>query len=218
MADQAVGGPLAVDVFGIGGNWIAQNNKNNDVSDRASGLKANGDEAASKMFNGRNEISVPYKCFVETGNLTLPNVGSVSNGYVITQVVLAPAKDNFPTMTVTGHQHDSNAHTALNEYAATLTIPAQFGIPTMFSQSNAACGKVSMSYTLACDHIDETGGTGDHLAGQNLNGRETLALEYIGTPSHTVPAGWDTLNTEDDGDNTKFDTTSCNFHHLLLRS
>jgi len=223
MADQNLGGPTAVDLLSIGNNWIAQNNVNNDLNDRAQGWKANGDEAAAKLHNARNEIAMEYECTEESGNLYIPTLGLVSNSYCITRIQIRCAAGAWPRLSVTAHNHDDNAHNASSQppatYTASITIAAQFGVPTMFGQANANCGKRSFTYTLECDHVDEPDGAGLHLAGQNSNGREQVVFDFSGVPSlASVPSNWDLLSSPDGGDNKDFDTVGYTYYHPLARN
>ena len=222
MSDVLLGGPTASDIFAIANSWVAQSHRNNDLNDRAKGLGTTGDEVASKLYNPRNEITCEYECHLEVGNLFIPVMGLVYNSYLITRAQITMTAEGFPRLSVTGHNHDDNAHHATTNppvtYQSTITLAAQFGVPTMFGQSNANCGKRGLTYTLECEHIDEPDGNGSHLAGENGDGRETIVFEFSGVPSlDVVPSGWDQINNDGGDDNQDFDNETYNYYHRLAR-
>ena len=223
MSDKAVGGPGAVDLFGIGGFWVAQDDGNNDTSQRAVGIGSNGDAAASKLHDNKNEVTVTYKNFATAGNLVIPAVGDVLGGYVAPTIKIDCKPEDWPTMVITGHQHDGNPHVAgLPKYVFPLTIPCGFGVPTIFANLAAACGNASLSVDLSCTHLDVPDGlTGEHLAGSNGNGQCKVSLEYTGVPNITADVankGFDfvTPSNKTHG-NSKFDATSCQLEKSLAR-
>lgn len=189
--------------------WIIQNPSPNSQSDRASGLGANGDEAAWKSHNPREQITVTYKCYAASGNLTLPKVGVVASTYHIDSVKLDYDPVGWPTLTVTVHKHTAasgtHAEDSCNTYATDLVFPAQFGVPVsisdtttpaavvMFALASTAVALKTLSFGLTCTHVDETGGAGDWLAGENHDGVETLDAEFTGVPDDedlTISALW----------------------------
>ena len=111
MTDQSVD-LQASDVFGLGGSFIAQSSTIATSLDYASMLKANGDwEKWSSTFNQLDEVTVTYKYNSDTGlGAALPEVGSISNSYCITEISVETVYNDYPTITVTGHNHDENAH------------------------------------------------------------------------------------------------------------
>lgn len=222
MSDKAVPFFNPSDILSLGGDWIVQEDNLADSSERAQGLAANGDEAASKLYGGKSTGSVVFECHEETGNLTLPNVGEVKGGYHIDNWSLVYSPTGWPRLTVNVHQHDDNVHAdgEMNEYAPTLTCPAQFGCPTAlgFSTSDTDVGVRSITYTLGCQHQDEPDSVGDHLAGENRDGEETLAVEFTKAPSAmTAPAGWDENSNDSKHSNTAAETGSYNWVNHVAR-
>ena len=223
MTDIAVGGPTATDIFSIGNNWAPQNSGNDDQGDRYPSLGANGDEAADVVTNNRNEISSLLECKETAGDLYIPNAGSVSNSYVIVEVSIAFTPTSWPRMTVRGHQHDDNAHvTGLNEYAATVTIAAGFGVPEILADEAApiVAGRAGATYVLTCNHIDVPKGDGEHLAGENITGIERLTLQFTGTPTLTTAiadGSWKQMSDRTGDANTAFDDDTFIFEKGLTR-
>ena len=185
MADVAVGGPLAIDLFGIGGIWIIQSSTNDDADQDAIALGANGDEIADQLYDGKNSISCVYKNVTVGGVMTYPSVGEVLSGYHVDSVAIALADNEFPMMTVTGHTHDSNVHvdTTMNEYVMPdFQIVNGFGVSDKFSGGSTSL-RQSVSINLSATHDDQLDGDGQHGAGENHNGQCTVECNYLGTPS-----------------------------------
>lgn len=187
--------------------WILQTVAPSTTQDRASGLGATGDEAAYKDHNSKTQATLTYMCFGTSGNLMLPTVGSVLEGYHVDSVALAYNPTGWPTLTVTVHQHTTTSHVdaACNEYSTGIVFPAQFGVPAsisdntsptpgvMFANGAASIGMRSLSFNLTCTHLDETGSEGDWLAGENHDGVETLDAEFTGHVDNadlTIAATW----------------------------
>lgn len=229
MSDKEVPFFNPSDVLSLGGDWVVQDNGLADSNQRAQGLKANGDEAASQLYDGKTAGTIKYECFASSGNLVLPNVGSVMGGYHIDSISLTPQATGWPQLTVTVHQHDDNAHVDgdFNEYAPSIVFPAGYGIPrtlalvatgTAFSLDDTDAGMRGMTYTLGCQHQDEPDGSGNHLAGQNRDGVETLAVEFTKDPAVvTVAAGWDEMSDGSPKSNTAAETASMQWEHHITR-
>mgnify|MGYP001240558203 CR=1 FL=1 len=204
----------AIDIntlLGLSGaaRWIIQTASPSTSQDRASGLKADGDEAAYKEHNKLQNVSLAYKCFAVSGNLTIPSVGTVTGGYHIDSVALAYSPTDWPTLTVNAHKHDNGATHAADScrtYTSALTFTAGFGVPSsvkegttsIFSLSAAGIGMRSLSFNLACTHVDELGSSGNWLAGENHDGVETIDAEFTGVPNDTadltIGAGWSRMS------------------------
>jgi hypothetical protein len=206
--------------------WIIQTAAPSSSKDRASGLKADGDEAAHVNHNARETVSLTYKCFATTGNLSLPKVGTVAGGYHIDSVALAYSPTDWPTLTVTVHKHgDGSTHAddSCRTYSTDIVFPAQFGVPALlddntpvtpvsqFAMAATGVGMRSLSFSLTCTHLDEQGGTGNWLAGENHDGVETLDAEFAGLPDDTdmtYAATWSLVTSGASSGNTTLNSRS----------
>jgi len=213
------------DITGLGGDWVVQENNLALALQRTGGLGATGDEVASKTHGGKTSGTVVLECHEETGNLTLPNAGSVAGGYVLEKEELKYQPTGWPRLTLTLHQHSTNPHaTGLRESVPSLVFPAQFGIPrtvddgktpvvAQFSLGDTAAGITDLTYTLGVTHLDEDQ-NGDHLAGENRDGVETLSVGFTKDPETvTGPAGWDKLNDGTTKGNTAAEKSSMAWEH-----
>ena len=228
MADKAVPFFNPSDLLSLGGDWIVQDHNIAAANQRAQGLAATGDEAASKLYDGKTSGSIAFECHAETGSLTLPNVGAVKGGYHIDSLQLVYNPAGWPKLTLNVHKHDDNSHAAdsMNEFAPSPTFPAQFGVPRGLtigagaqSITDTACGIKSMTYNLACTHVDELDEAGDHLAGENRDGAETLAIEYTKNPAviANTGAGWSQMSGGSTLSNTAAETASYSWEAHVVR-
>lgn len=217
--------------------WLIQSNTPSKKADRAAGLKANGDESAWKAHNASETRTLVYECHALTGTLKVPVVGTVTASTVwhidSAKVDYKPA--GWPTLTVQVHKHTgATSHTAAscNTYAAGIALPAMFGIPALlndtatptagvdFELDNAVIGLKSLSYGLSCTHQDETGSTGDWLAGQNRDGVETLDVAFTGIPDDTdltLALTWHNATDGQSATNTAVDGRSLSLVRHLAR-
>lgn len=223
MSDVAINFFNPADVLSLNAsNWIQQENNIVDTNQRAQGLSAVGDEAVSQLHGGGSAGTVVYECHKASGNLTLPVIGLVAGGYHLDSFSLAYNPVGWPRLTCNVHQHDDNPHaTGLNTFTPSLTCPAGFGVPRALGIASlgAVNGVRSCTYTVGCTHVDEDE-NGDHLAGENRDGVETLAYEFTGSDlgvGFTPPAGWDELSDGTPKSNTGAETTAMSWEHHIAR-
>ena len=179
--------------------WVRQTPQKNTNTNRASALGDDGDEIASQDYGEQTQITVPFVSTGTSGNLTLPQVGAIQNGYHIDGFTLTYNQKGFPTLSVNAHKHGSSAHDTCRTYTPTLTCPAQFGIPDLDVLANIASsfggftvdkvvGMRSLTYSMQVNHVDENKGDGSHLAGDNYDATETVGFETTGIATITAPA------------------------------
>jgi hypothetical protein len=235
MADKNVG-LTASDLFNLGGNFVAQSSTKGDTAEYASMLAANGDWIKwSELFNNLYAITVTYKWNAIAGlGAALPNVGSVANSYLITELGIATNYKDWPTITVTGHQHMSNTHVAgLPEYAVPADIIAvctgQFGgydflgaIGTVTTAEDICV--TDSTYTLGMNHIDAECTGGEHWVGTSVQGKESANVNFIGRI--TLPAAlteawigndWFSISASNDDSNADFNKSNITAERIVTR-
>ena len=186
--------------------WIVQSHNPTAALTRVAGLAANGDEGAYTTIDGKTSGTVTYECFKVGGAgllLTLPIAGQVYGGFHVDSVKLVYAQNKWPTLEISFHNHAENPHAAssCNRYVLGRTsagkvaqFPAGFGCPvsildnavapvTYFAMAHATIGIKTLTFALAVTHQDETGSAGDHLAGENRDGKETMEADFVGIPT-----------------------------------
>jgi hypothetical protein len=228
MADLTVGMFNPSDLISLGGAWVIQEDNVTVQNGRSQGLAANGDEAAYKSYGGDSSGTLVFECQAETGTLVIPNAGAVMGGYMIDKSDLVYRDLLFPRLTVTVHKHVANPHADgdMNEYACTVALPAQWGVPRsledvdeedVFAFTDANTGIKSLTYSLGCTHQDESV-DGAHMAGQSRDGVETLAAEWIEPPATvTVAAPWVSLNAGAKHGNTEAASASQSWERHVAR-
>lgn len=219
MSDQNVA-LEASDIFGLGGNFIPQNSQLSTENSYARMIKANGDfEKWSSTFNQITNATCPYKYNADTGlGAALPNIGSVTGGYLITEIGIETVYNDYPTITITGHQHEENPH-ANDRVQYTCSITGDFtGAIGAYDLAGLAADEVCATrstYTMAINHIDAE--CGDHWVGQNVQGTESCTVEYIGHIAVFTVAGWVVRTYVISDSNEAFDTSSITFEKYLIR-
>jgi len=215
MADKAPGGPQATDHFSLGANFAVQTSNNNDTKDVYRAFNGDGDEGCVTTFNNRNEYTASYvhcgsDLDTDLGTL-LTAFGGQHNSIQVTDVSISFSADSHATIDVTGHQHDSNAHSSdIGQANLVSVIPDGFGgvgVPAFWSNADANSTPVSATLNLTLEHFDQIGADGEHFAGANTRIRAELSVTYAGAPTLTT-TGW-TVSEEDLAEsNEEFDTTA----------
>lgn len=204
---------------GIWAKWEVQPVNTSTVKQRAQALKKDGDELASQLYGGRENITVNF--VIKATGATVPNAGSVHGGYHIDSVQVVFNQNDFVRMTVNAHKHSgasSHVASSCREYASTLgEIDAVFGCPDeiMACTVPTGAGVRSITYNLTCNHVDEPNSTGGFLAGDNYDGTETVDIELCDTTQVTAASGWDLLTGTADKGPTVAQTMSASLEHHL---
>lgn len=189
--------------FGAIAGWEAQNTSKPKTNQRASALGKVGDEKASALFDEKTEVTSTYKCISDTN--TIPaNIGDIVNSYVLTGISIQTSAEDFATMTLTGHNHTENPHSAQKKVAHGITLAKCFGC-TDFTGDDAGAtdSPISSSCDITCEHADQNDFEGNHLAGQNYNAKIEVKTTYAG--AHTpVATGFDITVDSDTDENTGF--------------
>lgn len=231
MAEKAVGGPQADDIFALGGNYKAQGSDIDATTQVATAANNVGDVIATDTYGGLSNVTANYVYNATTPmwdadatNAALKNLpypGLVKGGYMITQVDVSYSNTGRPTVSVTGHAHDTNTHdTDGAKFRPTIDLPGGFGCPGLFANTDTdgSSAPKSESYSLKCEHVEADDGSGNHIAGANYGGMETYQSEWTGTPTLTKPAGWLETSSKGTTANTDFDKTSKAYEHHIART
>ena len=223
MADKNVG-LEASDVFALGGLFIAQSSSVSTTLQHAKMKKANGDfEKFSDTFNHQDDVTATYKFNADSGlGAALPKVGEVKNGYAITEISISTTWEDYPEISITGHAHDANTHeTGLNEYAISAEIIALLtGAIGAYDFAGLAGDDVcttGSTYTLGVNHIDVNCGAGDHWVGNQIEGMESISVDYVGFIASYFIADWTVTGFNQDDSNDAFDISAISAEKLVLR-
>ena len=239
MANSKIKFFSPVEVTGPHTGWELQTGGNPSLArQRASVLKSDGDELAAVQYGAQYSYTENYTASAFSGNMTVPNVGAVKNGAHVDSVSVAYSQTAAPTLAVNSHKHatvDGTAieHDACREYEPSIILPARaIGVPVTLKKKAGdtavftlpeGVGIRSLSYQLQCTHVDENDGNGDHLAGDNYDGVETLTIEFTGevdVADLNLDADWMKPDSfAHTNGNTQATTTSMTLtHHVAHKS
>lgn len=231
MAELAVGGPQADDLFSLGGNYKAQSSSSDATKQVATAANDVGDVIASDTHGAMTSVSVEYvynstspmynSSSTNAAHKTLPRPGTVLNGYMVTQVDVAYEATSRPKVTVTGHAHGANTHNTDGAiFTPTLIVSGGFGCPGLFTNTDTdgSSAPKSETFSISCEHVEADDGTGNHIAGANYGGKETYSSEWVGAPTLTVPAGWKRTSAKSNTANTEFDSQNHEYEHHIART
>jgi len=214
MSDQAVD-LEATDAFALGGSFVAQNSSFTSNQEWARMTGADGLFLKwSNEFNQVTEVTCTYRFNAISGLPTaLPWLGSVSNALLITEISVASVHNDWPTITITGHNHGENAHINdrnkwdVSSFFATAT--GAFGAYDVAGKAAGETCATSSTITASMNHVDAECSNGNHWVGQNIQGQVSATVEYIGPISGTVAvSGWNTSSWNNSDANEGFDTSS----------
>lgn len=213
----------ATDRFALGGNWHANKSSVKDLAVTSEVMDKYGEILAGKEYIDGEETECEYAYYGSALRAALEDlqmIGYIRNSILVTKVVIKAEKQKPVTMTVTGHQHDQNAHVDSvvdGEYLGyliphELLIPAEQGgwdVWDILPQTAEDASIVSMTITLEVTHNDREGSDGLHLDGTTSAGKVTLSCEYNNPPTLDF-TGWlhtsgDAEDANQDGDTYKVD-------------
>ena len=206
----------AVDVFSANANFEEQDDSSILNETSANMLDSSGNsEVETTGLNTTTEYSVSYKykgvaLATDLGTL-LTKFGDVHGSGKVTALSINFRAGDYPTVTVTGHNHTENAHTAqlpegYADVSAAVPASAGFGVPTPTGQTwGANATGQSLTISFSCQHVDREDYAGNHFVGKNITVRAEMSMEWLGTPTTPDATGW-TLDSKGDNDaNTDYE-------------
>jgi len=212
----------------VGSDWDFQTSGPKQTAENyVNELGSGGDELRNATHGKKTSWSWTFVNNLDSGNISIPKGGLVSAGWHIDTIEISWDREQIkPKMTVNAHKHEAGTNHATGScrtYTATVEIDAvEFGVPADLGGVALASGAPvdfrSATYTLGVTHIDETGRTGEQLAGENHDGVETLSVEFTGDATaddYEIEDGWTNDQKTTTPSNTAATTTSLNLiHHL----
>ena len=193
--------------FGEQTGWSALNPSTAVVSQRASALGSTGNEVASKLFDEMTNYSQEFQAASATVAPTIsPKIGALVGSCILTSITISTSATDFHKQSLTGHQHTDNAHEdTLLQAAHGISLSTAFGGVDFFSGTAGDDASVdSSTLTISCSHVDKQAADGDHLIGQNYNGKISGSVTWHGVPTVAAGAGWDVTSVETTEENTGF--------------
>jgi len=219
MSDQAV---LleAGDKFGLGGNFVAQNSDTTTDQEWARMLNSNGKWLKwSNEFNAITNVTVVYKYNATTGLYSaLPLLGAVSNSIIITGIDIESVHDDWPTITITGHNHTANAHeNDRNTWDLSSFLTLATGAFGAYDWAGLAADEVCAqrsTISASVNHLDENCDH-EHWVGQNIQAQLTATVEYIGPITAPSIENWNVSSWHNGDSNEAFDKSSITIERPL---
>jgi len=212
-------------------DWEPQNGPSpSRTKERAACLTKDGDELMHTQFGTKDSGSIVYKAKVSTGYLTVPNVGTVSNGWHIDSWQVSYTQKDYITLTLNVHKHiDGNVDANCRTYAPSFKVPAVLvGCPTTIPAStgtgnvfaltqNAVVGVRGVTLSMSVNHVDEDAANGSHFASDNYDGSETMQIDFCGdvdpSTDYTLDENWTDDTFAKSQGNTVATTTSLTASH-----
>lgn len=211
MAEPTIQFGVSATPFGAPTGWVPKGPAISVVKDRANVLNGIGNEVASQLFNERTEVTQEFEPASASVAPTVPaQIGALLDEVILTGIAISTSATGFVSMTLTGHQHANNAHAnTLQKAAHNISLTKSFGAQDFFGGTAGANADVeSSSINITCQHIDVQNSDGNHLVGENFDGRISGTVTYHGVPSSNAGAGWDVTNVETAENNTGFKMTT----------
>lgn len=194
-------------VFGTQTGWTVQGSSQAATNERAEALNEIGNEIENELYNSMTEYSQEFISSSATVAPTIPaTIGKLYGSAVVTSIAVTTSGTDFPKMTLAGHNHADAAHTdTLHQAAHSLALTDGFGAKDFLSGTAGDNAVVqSSSVTITCQHNDTLDADGDHLAGENFNGKIVATTTWYGVPGANADAGWDVTSVTTTKENTGF--------------
>lgn len=222
MSDRT-GTITATDQLSLSGLWVPQNNQIQYTYQIARMTNSDGDylkfsDAFDEVFNCTSVYK--YNSTTDLGNaLSLIYLGSVKNGWLITNITVETNWNDYPVVTFTSHNHLSNAHTDnRNKYTWPTELTAKWlgdvGAIDLSGNADDDTGVCiqSSTATFSLNHVDENcGGTGSHWVGDNIQCECQIVDNYVGAPDAfaALSASWRLIEENWSDSNEEFEKSSC---------
>jgi hypothetical protein len=184
--------------FGTLTGWAAQSPTITVAEQRANALGEAGDEVAFKLYDKRTDVSQEFVASNAATAPTVPaNIGDLLGGNIVTGISISTSATDFVKMTLTGHNHDANAHAALRKVEHGISLSKAFGaIDFLGGTAGSAATVESSTCDISCQHEDIQTEDGAHAAGQNYDARIQVTVTWNGVPTTVAASGWSVTSVE----------------------
>ena len=205
--------------------WEIQDDDPTISKQRGQALGKDGDEIASKTHDEKETVTLNFVAKETTAKI--PSVGVVESGYHIDSASVKFVQNDYVKMTLTCHKHLGTGVTSHGTLCRTYTpswgangIGIIWGCPDAEDIDDvvvipSGAGVRSFTYTIQCNHVDESGSQGDFLAGDNYDGSEQAEVEICDTGTITAASGWDLMQKGSPKGNTVAQAGRATLEHHL---
>ena len=218
------------DVWALHTNFHAQSSETQATSDESVALDSIGDLACSNEHNKGNDYSTSYKY---CGTNLVGDLGAFATAFgavigtgaaakIPTGMSLSyPGPGEQPEISVTGHNHQTNNHSATTNPPNTFDISSiigttPLGVPDFFAGAGTDASQTSASLDFSMNHLDVEANAG-HFVGESITCRVDASTEYEGVVgSGDVTAGnyLQVLTSQSDA-NEATDTSAVTGHQYI---
>ena len=223
----------ATDIWGLTttAGFHAQGSATDPFSTEEVSLKAAGNKACTNEHDKGSDFSVTYKYCGATLKTDLGATATAFGGVVGTGAAaklptglsLSFTPGGQAEITITGHNHQTNNHSATtnppNTFNVSGLIPAAsgLGIPELIVVAGEAGGTASRnaaSLDISMNHIDKEGNSG-HFVGESITCRADLSVDYEGIAGTETAGSWLQILQATADDNENPDTSSVTAHQFI---
>lgn len=187
--------------------WAEQTANKRDTYERDFVLSRVGEEAASKLFDNKQEYDISMTANVNGSAPTIPaTLGKLYSLGICTSMTITTTWNKHVDFSATCHNHTVNAHEdTLHQAAHGITVDDGFGATDFLGGTAGDNASVETSTCeITCEHEDKNKGNGDHLAGENYHGLITVTVTWNGTPTSTNDGSWDMVEDVTETSNVSF--------------
>jgi hypothetical protein len=186
---------------GIGASWAWQGASPANAVQRAQALGATGQEVAKSLYDSTDTVTENWMA-KDTVDLAIPDLGSVVDDYVVTDITVATSNTGFATLAITGHKHTDGTPTFTAATGSAALITAAFGALNLSGATGASGTLNSSSIQATCQHAEAKGADGNNVAGENYNAMQTCTQTYI--DGGVMSTTWDITSTSTAETNTGY--------------
>jgi len=226
MPGEAAPTITAVDYFAAGEEFHVQNSSTEETKQFVPVIGATGDYACSQAFDDGDTFMSEYKYCnavpdIDTDlDVLLSQFGEVADSKCPTEIRIHFEAGEAATVTIDGHQHDTNPHTALDNFDCSGIIPASsgVGVPTLITVAGTV-SPVSADLTINANHQDKIGANGAHFHGQNVGPcKVTLSVQYEGQVTGATAGDWLNIIISKSDDNQDLPTSTVTAEQHVART
>jgi len=183
--------------FGTVTGWNPIGATINKTAERKVAMDGIGNEVASTTVNEGSTFSQEFQAASTSAPTIPPVLGKLVGSCILTGISITTKGSDFAKMTLTGHQHEDNAHAdTLNQVTHGITMSSGFGgIDFLGGTAGDAATVESSTLNIQCGHTDSPGDDGNHYVGQNHTANATASTTWLGVPSVGIGEGWDKIET-----------------------
>lgn len=217
----------ATDLFSLGAGFHAQESSSEPTSEEALAQAANGDMACVNYHNSMTNSRTRYKYCGTALKTALGSIltafGRVVNGILPTDLEISFSSGEQTEITLSGHNHTTNAHAAATnppnvfDISAGLPTGSGVGVPALIVAAGEAGGTASRqaaTLSFGVNHIDKEANSG-HFVGESVLCRGDLTVDYEGFPGTITAGSWLQILTAANDANEDTDTAQLTAHQYF---